>query len=106
LAAEQVCGKWTLTLAAPRLPDSAQGPNGSLITLANFADTRKEFPVLLRREFGSEVSTKSAQAGGQNQRSRPNSTKFPVFFPVSRELDSETSSLRTASSATDLKYLI
>jgi hypothetical protein len=48
-----------------------------------------KFPVLLRREFRCKLLNPRVD---QNRRESPDSTKFPVNFPVSREFGAETSS--------------
>ena len=58
-----------------------------------------KFPVRCRREFTLDVPSRRAQLACRVSGQRANSMKFPVFFPVSRELAAETSSRVTASSA-------
>ena len=58
-----------------------------------------KFPVPLRREFGCKLLNVRVDQTPKIAVEGPDSAKFPVNFPVSREFGEETGSQLTASSA-------
>ncbi len=64
-----------------------------------FPDPDLKFPVTLLRENSLESIEKSQMIVGKKHGTKSNFTKFPVIFPVSREFEPETRSIRTTSPA-------
>jgi hypothetical protein len=62
-------------------------------------DSGRNFPVIVRREFGYQVFDFAAVRTHGACLESLRFDIFPVFFPVSRESDAETGSLVTVSSA-------
>lgn len=66
------------------------------VILSKFPDTYSQFPDLTRREFISEGPIPRAFRD-LDQLAIARNRKFPVLFPVSRDLGAETGSIATAS---------
>jgi hypothetical protein len=82
--AKQACEQWTLT---PGVGIPCSLKKNSLLGL-------QKFPVPLRREFRWKSLNSLADW------TAPESPKFPVNFPVSREFEVETGSIWSASTTT------
>jgi hypothetical protein len=76
--------------------------SNSLILVENSLFLLRKFPVPMSREFRTKSPEIIGLAGRLMREASPKTVKFPVLFPVTRELVVETGSRTTASATTQI----